>query len=111
MKTQTKHTPAKWHVIPNAAFDIKDIGRNPAYDPLPIATVLPTSRYSTPESDAEQAANARLIALAPEMAESLAALFEHCVMVHKHWGDDNNQRESDAAIKTAQDLLNRINNP
>ena len=53
-------------------------------------------------------ANARLIAAAPEMREALAGLFEHCAMVHKHWGDGSNVKEADQAIKTASALLARI---
>lgn len=54
------------------------------------------------------AENARLLAAAPELAEALAALFEHCAMVHKHWGDGDNTREANAAIERGRALLARI---
>jgi hypothetical protein len=49
----------------------------------------------TPEG---RAANARFLAAAPELLKALKALYEHCAMVHKHWGAGSNQREADAAI-------------
>ena len=33
---------------------------------------------------------------------ALKALFEHCAMVHKYWGDGSNAKEADAAIKSAR---------
>ena len=35
---------------------------------------------------------------ANEMLETLKSLFEHCAMVHMHWGENSNQKEADAAI-------------
>lgn len=55
-------------------------------------------------------ANARLIAAAPEMLEALQQLYEHCSMVHKHWGDGSNQREADAAIKAGLAAIARATN-
>lgn len=36
---------------------------------------------------------------------ALKGLFEHCSMIHKHWGDACNQKEADAAIQTARELI------
>ena len=47
---------------------------------------------------AERDINASLIA-------SLEGLFEHCAMLHKHWGDGCNAKQSDAAITFAQESL------
>lgn len=44
-------------------------------------------------------ANAALITAAPDLLKALKDLFEHCVMIHKHWGEGSNQREADLAIK------------
>ena len=46
----------------------------------------------------EAQANARLIAAAPELLAALKALYKHCAMIHKHWGDGCNQKQADAAI-------------
>ena len=55
----------------------------------------------------EAQANAALIAAAPEMYEALKQLFEHCAMIHKHWGDGNNQKEADEAIKKGTQALTK----
>jgi hypothetical protein len=39
---------------------------------------------------------------APDLLAACEALFEHCAMVHKYWGDNGNQREADAAIAAAK---------
>ena len=38
----------------------------------------------------------------PTLLDALNGLFEHCAMVHKHWGDGNNQKEANAAIEAAR---------
>jgi hypothetical protein len=37
-----------------------------------------------------------------QLLEALEGLFEHCEMVHKHWGEGCNQREADTAIAKAR---------
>lgn len=44
---------------------------------------------------------------ARELFDSLDALFEHCAMVHKHWGDGDNSRQASAAIAAGQNLINK----
>ncbi len=46
-----------------------------------------------------------LIAAAPDLLAALQGLFGHCAMVHKHWGENANQKEADAAIQAARDAL------
>jgi hypothetical protein len=35
-------------------------------------------------------------------------VFEHCALVHKHWGEGCNQRQADAAIAGARALLDSL---
>ena len=48
------------------------------------------------------AANARLIAAAPDLLAALQGLFEHCAMIHKHGGDGDNQKQANAAEAAAR---------
>lgn len=90
-----QHTPGPWEVqrMGSKQF-IWDCAPYPGS--VPIAEVI-AGRYV-----GEKARNARLIAAAPDLLTALNGLFEHCAMVHKHWGDGNNQKEADAAIAAAR---------
>ena len=52
------------------------------------------------------AANAAFIVRAcnshAQLLDALNGLFEHCAMVHKCWGDGDNTKEADAAIKAGE---------
>jgi hypothetical protein len=63
------HTPGPWFVIPHNQGGGFEIGDKPTVD---TANVLCT-RFEWPEKSAEMAANARLIAAAPELLEALVA--------------------------------------
>ena len=56
---------------------------------------------TSPLTPKEQA-NARLIAAAPDLLAALKGLFENCAMIHRHWGDNDNQREASAAVDAAR---------
>ena len=43
----------------------------------------------------------QLLIAATDLLEALQGLFEHCCMIHKHWGDNSNNREANNAIKAA----------
>ena len=55
-----------------------------------------------PQWDEQSQANARLIAAAPDLLATMRQLFEHCAMVHKHWGSADNTKEANAAIEAAK---------
>lgn len=95
---ETMHTPGPWHVTDcrnQKNGQIRIFADSGAY----IANVL--ARNPSCEVDA------RLIAEAPAMLESLKDLFKHCAMVHKHWGDENNTEEADRAVKFAEAVIAR----
>ena len=54
----------------------------------------------------EDAANAAFIVRAcnnhDALVKALQSLFKHCAMVHKCWGDSDNTKEADAAIKAGE---------
>ena len=83
--TKTKHTPGPWRIGDAGMTIFGPPNGNPAPE------VIATLRKKT---------NGPLIAAAPELLKALKALYEHCAMVHKHWGDGSNQREADNAIKS-----------
>lgn len=89
-----KHTPGPWRVgdAGHTVFGPK----TDAPAPVIVATMGKNEAFR---------ANARLIALAPRMLEALESLYEHCAMIHKHWGDNSNAKEADAAIKAGKALL------
>jgi hypothetical protein len=43
-----------------------------------------------------------LVSINAELLKALEALYEHCAMVHKHWGEGSNQRQADEAIKAGR---------
>jgi hypothetical protein len=43
-----------------------------------------------------------------EVISVLERLFENCAMVHKHWGDNSNQKEADKATEDAKALLAKV---
>jgi len=59
-----------------------------------------THESSASEADARD--RATLIAAAPDMLAALQGIFEHCSMIHKHWGEADNSKAADAAQNAAR---------
>ncbi len=91
MSDKMKHTPVPWRI-----GDAGTTVFGPPNGNLSPVIVAPGLTR----------ANARLIAQAVNnhaaLLTALQDLFEHCAMVHKHWGDNCNQKEADAAIQSAK---------
>jgi hypothetical protein len=95
-----QHTPGPWFIpeqdalagiVVRSAFGRRGQGSTIARIPL--------NQYDL--------GNARLIAAAPDLLAALNGLFEHCAMVHKHWGEGSNTREADAAIAFARTAIEK----
>lgn len=98
--TQTnKSTPGPWRIWRTRTTGEQTILGG---DGLALCDVFPC-----PERDA----NARVIAKSLEMRDVLGALFTHCVMVHKHWGEDSNLTQANAAIEQVRALLAELDGP
>ena len=88
------HTPGPWAILPNTPHFVRAM--HPADGMQPVATVY--------HFDGELAANARLIAAAPELLEALEAVLpdlEHYVATHGP-GPDKRLAAARAAIAKAR---------
>jgi len=92
---ETKHTPGPWKVT-NSLMVMSKTNRSIA------DCCIDYSGDSPLKTGLTNACNARLIAAAPDMFAALKTLFKHCAMVHKCWGDGDNTKEADAAIKAGE---------
>lgn len=99
---EPKYTPGPW----KAGLIGGPSGLRPAiYGEKHGEQIADMSADLIPED--ENNANARLIAAAPELLEALQALFEHCAMTHKHWGENSNLKESNAAQEAARAAISK----
>ena len=102
----TGHTPGPWYhatrkdkresiILDSALTPEGNIPKGTNW----IASVYPVS------TENDHIANAAFIVRAcnshDALVSALQSLFEHCAMVHKCWGDGDNTKEADAAIKSA----------
>lgn len=96
-KTKQQHTPGPWRITKQnfSRTGTALEGQVTAVQMSGPCDVLLCSLGAQPD---EVLANARVISAAPAMLAALKALFEHCAMTHKHWGEGSNRREADAAI-------------
>jgi hypothetical protein len=42
-----------------------------------------------------------------ELVTALKDLYQHCGMIHTHWGENSNWKEAKSAIENGQALLSR----
>jgi hypothetical protein len=107
MSTKTLPVAEQWIID---ASDWPIIINTVADGPLSVVATIPepTSTLKDSTLDAAQVARAHLLAAAPELRDALAALYEHCSMVHRHWGEGSNQKQADAAIAAGRALLERL---
>ena len=105
----SKHTPGPWflgdggHLVLASSSECVAILCDAEGDQFASMTTH-SGNTVTPE---QRRANGVIMAEAPELLEALKALFEHCSMVHKHWGEGCNQREADAAIKAGRAAIQK----
>ena len=52
--------------------------------------------------------HSRLATERAELEAALQGLFEHCAMIHKHWGEGDNTKQASAAQDTARALLRKL---
>jgi hypothetical protein len=93
--TNDSYTPSPWYYVTGAVWTTPegpDDGGECIAMRASAANIQPTTRD----------ANLRLCSAAPEMLEALKGLFEHCSMIHKHWGEGSNATEAREAIAFAE---------
>lgn len=96
------HTQGQWEVLPGkdaTGDETLCIRGNGEFIATMDVVSIDGAPYRLPDNGE---ANARLIAAAPELLEAMESLFEHCEMVHKHWGDGDNTKEANAAIEAGK---------
>lgn len=95
---ETKHTPGPWTVVKNG--NSKSLVRYSDGENVTYVAQCNDMQFCPEHGTVE--ANARLIAAAPELLAALENLFEHCAMMHKHWGEASNAKEAEAAIQAGR---------
>jgi hypothetical protein len=111
----SKHTPGPWKIGNEHNYQADRYAKNSEWAHIrdknggliaKVESVNPKGKRKSCDFDIE-AANARLICACPDMLEALKGLFEHCAMVHKHWGDGDNTKEANTAIKKAEAAIKK----
>jgi len=98
-----KHTPGPWGAnlgqddVPGI-WTIGPMRGEFLVNPVAITAIGPNDGKDI----LRNTANARLIAAAPDLLESMQALFKHCSMIHSVWGENCNLKEANAAIERAR---------
>jgi len=93
MTTETtgQHTPTPW--------DLQTL----RVSLVPV--MIRVNGYTKETAEANAAFIVRACNNHDALVGALQSLFEHCAMVHKCWGDSDNTKEADAAIKRAESAI------
>lgn len=96
---------APWVIVRSSDFteNPEDTAIQSVVDCNGQTVIFTDSGYFRPNED-----YVRAIVTLPEILEAVENLFEHCAMVHKHWGDGSNQKEADEAIKAARAAIAKV---
>lgn len=119
MIKRVKHTPGPWllcvdpgrnrPVVRTKEFTDTTTGIPTSVDIAHLGSLFEAGFINPVTTEAyrakEMEANARLIAAAPDLLAALEGLFEQCAMVHKHWGDNSNQKQADEAVENALNAI------
>jgi hypothetical protein len=93
---EQKHTPGHWYATAGYIAAKTEAGHRVICS---MSRADSCMNYAAGVGSTEDASNARLIAAAPDMLAALRALYEHCAMIHKSWGDGDNSKQANAAKK------------
>lgn len=95
-----KHTPGPWKHYRRSSTDPDELHRFFIGQPEGNNHIIANTVKEYESIDDE--ANARLIAAAPDLLDALERLFEHTAMIHNGWGEIDNTKEANSAIRDAR---------
>lgn len=111
METDTRHTPTPWEYIPwGQVIEIRQKPAEGSEGGIAMLNANGNSNAGIPSR--RDRANAELIVQAVNnheaLVEALRGILENCALIHNRWGEGCNQKEADAAVKSARALLSQL---
>lgn len=94
------HTPGPWHVGGKGNAIVYADVEGGSY-----AVCNAVTYHGQPNF--EDAANARLISAAPDLLTAAEAVLEHCALVHRHWGENSNLQQANAAEQALRAAISK----
>jgi len=101
MGNESKHTPGPWRAVVRS----NQMGVRSAGVDMPAGSRAWTRRGTNPKFDEQDAANARLIAAAPDLLATLKALRDECSGTPRTWVLVDLLTNATEAIAKAEGLL------